>query len=247
MSNVYYVPSWAEHFESAKSKTYKHKSQTYMPNKHGLGYLRIMSHKDGPAMFGCWCAMIQVLSRYYPRQGYLTDTTMPDGVPWTPSDISLMTQMPEKLVESMLALCSSQAVGWLMVTEARIPQGYHEDTIVACQSPYPSPLHSHSPSPSPEIAQALPFGSSEFLEAWKSWTTHRREIKKRLTPTQTTAQLKSMAKMGEARAIAAIYHTIEKGWQGLREPEERTIGAKVGNRGDTGRRVTGFEDMEGDQ
>ena len=93
----------------------------------------------------------------------------------------------------------------------------------------------------------FPFVSDEFKTAWENWTTHRREIKKRLTPTQTTAQLKSMAKMGEARAIAAIYHTIEKGWQGLREPEERTIGAKVGNRGDTGRRVTGFEDMEGDQ
>jgi len=61
--------------------------------------------------------------------------------------------------------------------------------------------------------------SEEFLKTFEKWTKHRKEIKKPLTPTQAEAQLKKMDKMGIERAIAMMEHTIEKGWQGLREPE----------------------------
>ena len=49
MSWEYQVAGWDEWFESAKSKTYKHKSQCYTPNKHGLGYLRLVKKPNGPA------------------------------------------------------------------------------------------------------------------------------------------------------------------------------------------------------
>jgi len=61
--------------------------------------------------------------------------------------------------------------------------------------------------------------SEAFRSAWSTWVKHRSEIRKPLKPTQMAAQLKKLAQMGEARAIAAIEHTVEKGWQGLREPE----------------------------
>ena len=70
-----------------------------------------------------------------------------------------------------------------------------------------------------EAAPSLPH-HGDFREAWSRWEKHRREIKKPLRPTQTEAQLKKLATMTEARAVAMIDHTIEMGWQGLREGEQ---------------------------
>lgn len=61
--------------------------------------------------------------------------------------------------------------------------------------------------------------SPEFLELWRLWEGHRREIKKPLTPTSLSQQLSRLAGWGPRRARAAIEHTIAQGWQGLREPE----------------------------
>ena len=60
-----------------------------------------------------------------------------------------------------------------------------------------------------------------FRAAWTCWTNHRTEIRKPLKLTQTEAMLKKLATWGPDRAIAAINYTIEKGWQGLREPDEQ--------------------------
>jgi len=68
-------------------------------------------------------------------------------------------------------------------------------------------------------APPLPFPSPEFASAWADWQQHRKEIKKPLKPTMIRAQLATFAEWGEARSIAAIRHTISKGWQGLREPD----------------------------
>lgn len=148
--NVYRIPRWDELFESAKSKEYGQKSQAYMPNKVGLGYKRIMRLPDGPAIFGAWCATVQALSRQRcPRQGYLTDTGRIHGHPWTAEDVSLHTDMPTDLCDRMLAVCSSEVIGWLDVVRAtdttvplpRIPDG-------PPPLPLPSPLPLPAPSPS---------------------------------------------------------------------------------------------------
>lgn len=59
----------------------------------------------------------------------------------------------------------------------------------------------------------------KFRQAWSLWQKHRREIKKPLRPTSATKQLEQFAAWGGDRAVAAIDHTIAKGWQGIREPE----------------------------
>lgn len=60
--------------------------------------------------------------------------------------------------------------------------------------------------------------TDRFKQAWTKWQNHRREIKKPLTPTSITEQLRAFQEMGESRAIAAIEHTVKKGWQGIIEP-----------------------------
>lgn len=76
--------------------------------------------------------------------------------------------------------------------------------------------------------EGLPFPSEKFAKAWAEWETHRREIRKTLTPLARQKQLKALADMGEARAIAAIAHSIEKGWTGI---FERSGGAPYGKTG----------------
>lgn len=60
----------------------------------------------------------------------------------------------------------------------------------------------------------------EFLTAWESWEQHRKEIRHALTPTTREKQLKAMAAIGVSRAVQAIGHSIEKGYQGIYEPKE---------------------------
>jgi hypothetical protein len=71
---------------------------------------------------------------------------------------------------------------------------------------------------------SLPFpssleGSVEFQEEWESWVKHRVQIKKPLTAEQVKKQLQEFGEWGVERAVAAIRHTVKKGWQGIREPE----------------------------
>jgi len=65
----------------------------------------------------------------------------------------------------------------------------------------------------------LPFSSPDFLMFWSSWEQHRKEIKKKLTPTTKKQQLAKLAEMGEQRAIAALKHSLAGGWQGIFEPQ----------------------------
>jgi uncharacterized protein YdaU (DUF1376 family) len=96
-------------------------------------------------------------------------------------------------------------------------------------------IPSPSPSPTPVITNkeetaekpsalfpSLPFESLDFIQSWANFRTHRKQIRKPLTPMAETMQLKQLAEIGEQRAIRAIEHTIAKGWQGIREPDGKS-------------------------
>ena len=152
MSEITYrVKDWNDRFESAKSRTYKIKSQTYMPNKVGIGYIRIMREHDGAAVYGAWCAVVCLLSRMEgPRHGYLTDTGRATGNPHGASSLSMLTMIHADIVQRMLNLCSSKDIGWLEVMNRRDTD---KDTIGILPGiaggPSPLPLPSPSPLPSP--------------------------------------------------------------------------------------------------
>ena len=123
-ATVYQVVGWNENFEGAKSRTYSNKSACQMPTKHGIGYRKLVRSKNGAALFGAWCAMIQVLSRHQkPRDGYCTDTGRIQGRPYTDTDLELLTDIPADIFRQLFQVAARQDVGWL-----RIPQGYHADT-----------------------------------------------------------------------------------------------------------------------
>jgi len=150
MNYVLQVKAWKEFFESAKSQTFKARTQLYIPNKHGLGYRRLVQMKNGEAMFGAWIAMCQVLSRHAPdRNGWITEDGREDSKPLSASDIAIMTGFTERTVSGMLCACCSDAVGWVCQSTASIVPVDCQDTDKGPAVSLPLPSPSPSPLPSP--------------------------------------------------------------------------------------------------
>ena len=159
---VYQVADWNKSFEGAKSRTYNNKSTCSMPTKHGLGYKKLVRSKNGAALFGAWCALIQVLSLHdKPREGYCTDTGRISGHPYKGTDLEMLTDIPAKCFNELFKV--AQSIGWLTVTKAGIPQGYHKDTTVSPRYPLNSDSDLDSdPDPDPDskkTAAAVAFKS----------------------------------------------------------------------------------------
>lgn len=70
------------------------------------------------------------------------------------------------------------------------------------------------------IPDPLPFASAEFAAVWEEWEEHRKQKKAKVTDVARRRQFKQLAAMGEARAIAAIEHSIGNNWQGIFEPRQ---------------------------
>lgn len=103
-----------------------------MPNKQdGLGYGRLIRMENGPAMYGAFVAVVLCASKQRTRKGYLTDTGMASGYPFSADDLSIKTQMPKELIESMFK--ATLAIGWIECTEVS-PEGYRDDTLVQPRS-----------------------------------------------------------------------------------------------------------------
>lgn len=61
----------------------------------------------------------------------------------------------------------------------------------------------------------------DFREAWAEWESHRQETRKPLTPTSVKRQFADLVKIGVVRSVAAIRHSIAKGYQGIFEPDAK--------------------------
>ena len=89
-----------------------------------------------------------------------------------------------------------------------------------------------SPKPPFDFGIVLPpcLESEEFRTAWAEWVQHKKEIRKKVTPTSAKKAIKALSKLGTQRAVAAIELSIEKGWVGIYEdqsngkPQSRTSG-----------------------
>lgn len=107
-----------------------------------------------------------------------------------------------------------------------------ESALANAKRPLSKRLANQNQEPEPRTnkEKALPFVSAEFSNAWKRWESHRKEIRKPLTPTTTEQQLKQMAAMTESAAIAMIENSIRGGYQGLFEAKPAFQPRAIGNR-----------------
>lgn len=78
---------------------------------------------------------------------------------------------------------------------------------------------SDSDSDSKEEPPNPPFASEGFASAWAEWVQHRKEKGQKLTSLAVRKQFAKLSRIGEARAIAAIEHSIANGYQGIYEPD----------------------------
>lgn len=104
------------------------------------------------------------------------------------------------------------------------------------------PARARAPKDQPPIQFPAGLEDMEFRLAWIEWGKHRAELKKPLTRTAIEQQLKKLADMGSARAIAAIRHSIANGWQGIFEPTNGAVNGKPGAASATARRMQRFID-----
>lgn len=107
MALTYSIADWDDHFENNRSREVKNLAYVMLPNKHdGEGYNELIEGKNGPAMFGCWVAIVQVASKCDVR-GKLVN----NGKSLSAKSISLKTRLPEELIVATLEKLIS--IGWV--------------------------------------------------------------------------------------------------------------------------------------
>lgn len=72
-----------------------------------------------------------------------------------------------------------------------------------------------------EINTVPPFQSSVFLTALGEFEQHRKELRHTLTPTSRKRLYAQLEKFGEAKSVRALNLSVEKGWQGVFDPDGR--------------------------
>lgn len=70
-----------------------------------------------------------------------------------------------------------------------------------------------------------------FRDAFQAWKDHRAAKKKPATQQAEAMALKKLEAMGEARAVAAIEHSVANGWDGIFEPKPGDNGKPFTTRG----------------
>ncbi len=109
------IKNWNQTFENNKSRERSSCKWCAIPNKQdGLGYGRLLSLPDGPALYGAFVAVVLVASKHpKPRDGHLTGTGRAQDRPYTADDLSIKTKIPEEIIKRMLAATTSEAIGWI--------------------------------------------------------------------------------------------------------------------------------------
>lgn len=122
---VFRIVDWAMHYENNRTRELKVMVWVPMPTKHdGDGYTDLVSHPNGPAHFGAWCAIVQVAAKCNPR-GTLVRSPVakndPAGIPQEPAarlrahdsgSLSRITHLPAALFDEVIPRLLFE-IGWL--------------------------------------------------------------------------------------------------------------------------------------
>lgn len=211
------IKDWNKYFENNRTREMVDMRWVPVPNRHdGDGYTDLMSRNNPLEIYGAWHLILQIASKCRPRGTLLRE----GGKAHNCESIARQTRAPEAGIRKAVVVLLS--VGWLEEID---------DPAPSCGEPAPNRLwngmewngieETEKKEPNGVAAQlsALPFFDSDFISAWELWEKHRFEKKHKLTPTTIKAQLQKCGEWGKVRSIAAINHSIEKGWLGLFEPD----------------------------
>jgi hypothetical protein len=232
---TYRIKDWDDVFENHESRKLKSLRYVSWPARSDSeAFTRLMRTPEGVLAFGVFSALVSVAAKMTPR-GVLAD----DKGPLDAERLATRIGAPEAIVASAIDLLASKKIGWLQdadetesdsaVTEAprespaisRLPGDSGTGPFLS--SPLPSGIGISPPSkntrPSADVSIPDSLNTPAFTAAWDEWAQHRREKRAKLTATAAKRQLAKFAEWGEARAIAAIHHSIQQGWTGIFEPD----------------------------
>jgi len=107
---AYRIINWRENFEVSQSlRIGGALSWVGIPTKHdGKSFRRMIRLPNGPALFGCWCLLVQIAAKC-PTRGTLADT---DG-PLTAEDMEEKTGCPSSLFTETIEVCCSKQIRWI--------------------------------------------------------------------------------------------------------------------------------------
>lgn len=108
------IVDWDKHYENSRTSPIELRRWATLPNKqHGLTYCKLLADDNGESMYGAFCALICMLSRQSPpRDGWVTDNGMEDGVALSADDVALVTKFRTETVSAMLDVCGGR-LGWM--------------------------------------------------------------------------------------------------------------------------------------
>lgn len=225
--NAYRIVDWNRFYENDRSRNTKNCRWCAIPNKQdGLGYSRLLGMPDGPALYGCFVAIVLMASKQESRSGWLTrdgsppthgevtadSRPTPSSLPLSPSDIGLMIRMPEALVLATIEACCSEAIGWLEVTADSRPthsERKKEEKGIEEKAP-----------PTPKGVPAAPGGVDSLKQATKNGF---------VTPSVIDVRIKCLEidlPVKEAEAFVDFYQS--NGWKVGKNPMKDWVCALQG-------------------
>lgn len=110
---VYQIAKWSTTFETKKSLGYKKLNWFCMPIAlHSNGFLTLADEfeDDAPALYGAWCALLQVAAEC-PVRGILTTSR---GIGLTPRRVGILTGFPEEIFERLFSWATCSKVQWII-------------------------------------------------------------------------------------------------------------------------------------
>ena len=110
MSTLYRIRDWDKHYENAESRKCKNLTWLKLPVKlNGNGYSAMMEIENGPALFGCFIALVELAVGSVERGSFMDSS----GRPLTTRAIARLLRMPHSLVEQTLNTLSSGEFDWI--------------------------------------------------------------------------------------------------------------------------------------
>jgi len=106
---TYRIVGWDDRFENHESRKIKVLNWVAMPNHHDTaGYRRLVTMPNGAALYGAWCAVVQVASRC-PVRGVLASASRPlEAI-----DLEAKTGMKSKLFDELFSVVTDPSICWL--------------------------------------------------------------------------------------------------------------------------------------
>lgn len=110
MAVCYRIKNWRDNFEVSQSLRIRGPlAWVGLPTKHdGKSFRRIIQQPNGPALYGCWCLIVQIAAKSQIR-GVLADS---DG-PLSADDMEFKTGCPATLFVETIQLLLSKQISWL--------------------------------------------------------------------------------------------------------------------------------------